>query len=130
MRSAAPTSRERDVLRLVALGYRNWEIAERLGISIRTVEAHRERGMKTIDASSRVDVVHWAMHNSCFTETHLRLCSGRRVQVRQSHAVSWTLLRVDEQEADVLRRSSVSRDGPRPYQRTCKPGVAQNRRDR
>jgi DNA-binding CsgD family transcriptional regulator len=63
VRSATPTGREREVLRLVALGYRNREIAERLGISIRTVEAHRGRAMGTIDAASRADVVHWAIEN-------------------------------------------------------------------
>jgi two-component system, NarL family, response regulator NreC len=51
------TERERDVLRLLALGHTNAEIAKELYISLRTVEAHRS-GLRTrLGATSRADLV-------------------------------------------------------------------------
>jgi DNA-binding NarL/FixJ family response regulator len=42
------TSREREVLALIAAGLANKQIASQLSISIRTVESHRERLMKKL----------------------------------------------------------------------------------
>jgi len=39
------SERERQVLRMVAIGHTNQEIAERLGLSVKTVETYRARGM-------------------------------------------------------------------------------------
>ena len=60
-RGAALTERERDVLRQIAWGYSNKEIAERLDISIKTVEAHKANALKKLDMSSRIDIVRYAV---------------------------------------------------------------------
>ncbi|GBD10111.1 Oxygen regulatory protein NreC [Candidatus Thermoflexus japonica] len=54
------TPRELEVLRLIALGYTNRQIAEELGISIRTVETHRANLMGKLGLSSRVELVRYA----------------------------------------------------------------------
>jgi two-component system response regulator NreC len=53
--------REEEVLHLVALGLLGREIAARLGISVKTVEAHKANAMRKIGLTSRIDVVHYAM---------------------------------------------------------------------
>jgi DNA-binding NarL/FixJ family response regulator len=55
------TMREREILRLIAEGRRNREIAQMLGISLRTVETHRAAGMRKLHLHSIADVVHYAM---------------------------------------------------------------------
>jgi two-component system, NarL family, response regulator NreC len=57
----ALSSREQDVLRLLALGHTNHEIAEMLVISIRTVETHRARIMQKLDLRSRAEIVRFAL---------------------------------------------------------------------
>lgn len=52
--------REVDVLRLLAQGYTNRQAAERLGISVRTVEYHRANIGKKLKASGRVALVRYA----------------------------------------------------------------------
>ena len=54
------TPREVEVLRLVAAGYTNPEIAEQLVISIRTVETHRAAIHRKLDTSSRAEAVAFA----------------------------------------------------------------------
>lgn len=44
------TSREAQVLQLIAKGYANKQVADRLGISIKTVEKHRQRVMEKLQA--------------------------------------------------------------------------------
>lgn len=51
------TEREREVLDRVSVGRRNKQIAEELGISIKTVEAHRARAMEKMGAASIAGVV-------------------------------------------------------------------------
>jgi two-component system response regulator NreC len=53
--------RERETLRLLALGYTNHEIAESLVVSVRTVESHRARVMTKLRATSRAEVVRHAL---------------------------------------------------------------------
>jgi two-component system, NarL family, response regulator NreC len=55
------TAREREIVRLVALGHTNREIAERLVLSVRTVETHRARIHKRLAVSSRAELVRWAL---------------------------------------------------------------------
>jgi two-component system response regulator NreC len=55
------SERERDVLRLIALGHTNAEIAERLYISIRTVESHRAHIQQKLRVSSRAELVRYAL---------------------------------------------------------------------
>ena len=51
------TEREREVIERVAVGRRNRQIAVELGISVKTVEAHRARAMEKLGASSIAEVV-------------------------------------------------------------------------
>ena len=55
------TARERDVVGLVALGHTNREIAERLVLSVRTVETHRARIQRRLGCRSRAQLVRWAL---------------------------------------------------------------------
>ena len=54
------TPREVEVLRLVAAGYTNRQIAEELTISVRTVESHRASVMDKLGLHSRVELVRYA----------------------------------------------------------------------
>lgn len=55
------TPREREVLILIAEGLSNAEIAERLVISIKTVDRHRENIMRKLNMHSRIDLVKYAL---------------------------------------------------------------------
>ena len=66
--AVAPTSpldqlsaRERQVLVLIAEEHSNKEIAEKLGLGVRTVETHRERIMRKLGARSAVDLTKFAV---------------------------------------------------------------------
>ena len=54
------TDRERQVLKLVAEGARNRDVAELLCISLKTVETHRLNLMKKLDAHNAADLTQWA----------------------------------------------------------------------
>ena len=54
------TSREIEVLRLLAKGYTNRQIAEVLRISVRTVEGHRANLMSKLEVHSRVELTGYA----------------------------------------------------------------------
>ena len=56
-RLATLTQREREVMDLVVLGRKNKQIAEALGISVKTVEAHRAKAMEKMDVSSVAELV-------------------------------------------------------------------------
>ena len=55
------SEREAEVLRLIAWGYSNKEVAARLNVSVKTVEAHKSNLMKKLDLGSRVDIVRYAL---------------------------------------------------------------------
>jgi DNA-binding NarL/FixJ family response regulator len=55
------SGRETEVLRLIALGYSNKEIAARLSLSVKTVEAHKANAMRKLDMTSRIDIVRYAV---------------------------------------------------------------------
>lgn len=57
---AALTTRERQVLKLIAEGGRNRDIAQRLTISQKTVETHRMNMMQKLDAHNVAELVKWA----------------------------------------------------------------------
>jgi len=54
--------REKEVLRLIAQGYSNKEVAAQLGISVRTVETYKVRLMEKLGFHSRADIVRYALH--------------------------------------------------------------------
>jgi two-component system, NarL family, response regulator NreC len=55
------SDREREVLRLLALGHTNQEIASQLFISVRTAETHRAHIMQKLRLSSRAELVRYAL---------------------------------------------------------------------
>jgi two-component system, NarL family, response regulator NreC len=55
------SEREREVLRLLALGHTNQEIAAQLYISVRTAETHRAHIMQKLGLSSRAELVRYAL---------------------------------------------------------------------
>jgi len=57
------TPREREVVQLLAEGHRNKKIAQKLGISIKTVETHRTTLMRKIGVKSIVELVRYAVRN-------------------------------------------------------------------
>ena len=59
--SVALTPREQEVLVLIAEGLSNTEIAERLVISGKTVDRHRENIMSKLNLHNRVDLVKYAL---------------------------------------------------------------------
>ncbi len=57
------TERERQILRLIALGYTNQEIAGQLYLSVRTIEAHRRHILDKLRLSTRADLVRYALEH-------------------------------------------------------------------
>lgn len=55
------SSREEEVLRLIAWGYSNKEIAARLDLSVKTVETHKANAMHKLQMRSRIDIVRFAL---------------------------------------------------------------------
>ncbi len=55
------SERELEVLRLIAWGHSNTEIAAQLSLSVRTVETYKERLMKKLGFHSRTDIVRYAV---------------------------------------------------------------------
>ena len=55
------TSREREVLQLIAEGYSNQKIAQELFISVKTVEAHKAHIMSKLHARNRTDLIRYAL---------------------------------------------------------------------
>jgi RNA polymerase sigma factor (sigma-70 family) len=55
------TPREREVLRHIARGYMYKEVAQSLGISVKTVEAHVSAVLRKLQLSSRHELSRWAM---------------------------------------------------------------------
>jgi DNA-binding NarL/FixJ family response regulator len=67
--NATLTAREADVLKLIALGYVNKEVAARLNLSIKTVEAHKSNAMNKMGMKSRVDIVRYAILQDWLQDT-------------------------------------------------------------
>jgi len=63
------TEREREVLRLLALGHTNQEIAKTLFLSVRTVETHRAHIMQKLHLSTRAELVRYAMEQGLLEES-------------------------------------------------------------
>jgi DNA-binding NarL/FixJ family response regulator len=57
------SERERDVVHLLALGHTNQEIAEKLFISVRTVDTHRAHIMRKLQLETRAELVMFALSN-------------------------------------------------------------------
>jgi DNA-binding NarL/FixJ family response regulator len=66
---AGLTAREEEVLRLVALGYSNKEIATRLTLSVKTVETHKANAADKLGLASRIEIVRFAMLHGWLKES-------------------------------------------------------------
>ncbi len=66
--SAELSERESAVLKLVALGHTNQEIAEQLALSVKTVESYRARGMEKLGLTSRAALVRYALQRGWMKE--------------------------------------------------------------
>jgi DNA-binding NarL/FixJ family response regulator len=64
---ARPTAREVEIIRLLAEGKANKEIAAELGIAIRTVETHRAKIMLKLGLHSLAELIHYAIRHKIFT---------------------------------------------------------------
>lgn len=62
------SERERQVLKLVALGYRNSEIADMLFLSVKTVETYKARLMEKLGLRSRAALVRFALEEGVLEE--------------------------------------------------------------
>jgi DNA-binding NarL/FixJ family response regulator len=58
---ATISERESDVLRLIAVGHTNKEIAAQLKISVKTVEVHKANAMRKLGLSGRVDIIRYGV---------------------------------------------------------------------
>jgi DNA-binding NarL/FixJ family response regulator len=55
------SDRESEVLRLIAWGHSNKEIAARLDLSVKTIEVHKANAMKKLGMASRIDIMRYAI---------------------------------------------------------------------
>jgi DNA-binding NarL/FixJ family response regulator len=65
------TTREREVLQLIAEGYSNQKIAQELFISVKTVEAHRAHIMTKLHARNRTDLIRYALRKGLVGLDHV-----------------------------------------------------------
>ena len=66
--SSALSEREREVVRHVAHGYSNKEIAAKLDVSVKTVETYRYRATEKLGLHSRADLVRYAIDQGWLAE--------------------------------------------------------------
>jgi two-component system, NarL family, response regulator NreC len=59
--AATLSERESEVLRLIASGYSNKDIARQLSLSVKTVEAHKANAMRKLGLGGRIDIVKYAV---------------------------------------------------------------------
>jgi two-component system response regulator NreC len=64
----AATSRECEVLRLVAQGYANKEIAGQLRVTVKTIEVHKANGMRKLGLRGRIELLRYALHQGWLHE--------------------------------------------------------------
>ncbi|WP_410511034.1 response regulator transcription factor [Paenibacillus sp. BR2-3] len=60
------STRETEILPLIAKGYGNKEIAEKLFVSVKTVEAHKAKIMEKLNLKSRPELVEYALRKKLF----------------------------------------------------------------
>jgi len=69
---ARTTPRELEILRLLAEGRSNKEIAAQLGIAVRTAETHRAKIMLKLGLHSLAELIHYAMSNQIISPKETR----------------------------------------------------------
>ena len=89
------------MLRLLALGHTNQEIAKQLYISVRTAETHRAHIMQKLRLGTRAELVRYALANGLLEDDGLAVTArGRRLQVGK------TLGELEERAAAVEARDA------------------------
>ena len=83
--------REAEVLRQVAWGYTNKEIASDLRLSVKTIEAHKANGMRKLCLKRRADVVRYALQQH-WLDLETAMPSGVH-QVHEGRAMPRSMLR-------------------------------------
>jgi len=74
-RTKAPTTvpdlsaREEEVLRLVAWGHSNKEVASRLDLAVKTIDTHKANAMAKLGLHSRIDIVRYALLRGWLKDT-------------------------------------------------------------
>jgi DNA-binding NarL/FixJ family response regulator len=63
------SERESEVLRLIAAGYSNKEIAARLELSVKTVEVHKANAARKLGLKGRIDIVKYALLQGWLSDT-------------------------------------------------------------
>lgn len=63
------SDREEEVLRLIAWGHSNKEIAAQLGLSVKTVEVHKSNAMRKLGMRRRIDIVRFALLQGWLQDT-------------------------------------------------------------
>jgi two-component system response regulator NreC len=63
------TSQQREIVRSIAWGFTSQEIADKIHLSVRTVESHRSKIFRNLGLSSRAELVRFAYDNGLFDET-------------------------------------------------------------
>jgi two-component system response regulator NreC len=63
------TPRQREIVRSIAWGFTSQEIADKMHLSVRTIEAHRAKIFRKLNLSSRAELVRFAYENGLFDET-------------------------------------------------------------
>lgn len=62
-----PSQREREVIRLVAQGYSSQQVADRMRVSVKTVESYRARVSRKLGLKTRPEIVRYAVENHLLT---------------------------------------------------------------
>jgi len=63
------TTREREIIQLIAESFSNKEIASKLGMSVRTADTHRTNIMKKLDLHDVAALTRWAIANKLVDPT-------------------------------------------------------------
>jgi DNA-binding NarL/FixJ family response regulator len=66
---SALSERESEVLRLIAAGYSNKEIAAQLELSVKTVEVHKANAARKLGLKGRIDIVKYALLQGWLSDT-------------------------------------------------------------
>ena len=115
------SAREREVLRMIALGHTNPEIAALLTLSLRTVESHRARIQAKSRRTTRAELVDLALHAGLLAHGPGRRAPG--VNHRSDAVEAADERRARTGDADRASRTTLTRshdDPPHPR----RPGVA------
>jgi DNA-binding NarL/FixJ family response regulator len=102
------TPREREVLRLIARGYRYKEIAASLHLSVKTVESHVSSVLRKLQLSSRHELTRWAAERRMIWEGLAKQALSRRSTKPSYRSKKSALLRVPSASSMTSLRQPAS----------------------